>query len=155
MEILSAVESVNDQQKALLARKLFAHFGPDLSGRTIALLGLAFKPDTDDMREAPSLVLARLLATAGARVVAHDPVAEENARQELGDLAAYAATWQEAVRDADAVLVVTEWQQYRTLDPLDVAEATACRLVFDGRNALDADTWRSAGFTVRGMGRPA
>ncbi len=154
MEILSAVESVNEQQKAVLARKVLKAFGPDLKGRTISLLGLAFKPDTDDMREAPSLTLCRRLLAAGATVVAFDPVAHETAHVELGDRITYAASWQDCVAKADAVLLVTEWQLFRDLAPEALAAATPCRLLFDGRNAWNAQDFRAAGFSYDGMGRP-
>jgi UDPglucose 6-dehydrogenase len=154
MAVLNAVEAVNEQQKSVLARKLEAKLGHDLSGRTVALLGLAFKPDTDDMREAPSLSLCRRLLADGARVVAFDPVAEETARVELGDRIGYAASWQAAVAGADAVLVVTEWQRFRDIEPAELAAATRCRLVLDGRNIWDGAAMRAAGFDYHAMGRP-
>ncbi|MBM4345307.1 MAG: UDP-glucose/GDP-mannose dehydrogenase family protein [Deltaproteobacteria bacterium] len=153
MEILSAVESVNDQQKALLARRVMARFGEDLTGKTIALLGLAFKPDTDDMREAPSLTLVRKLLRAGATVVGYDPVAQHTARAELGTKVRYANTWQDAVAAADAILLVTEWAQFRALAAAELASATPCRVVFDGRNIWDARALRAAGFEYHGVGR--
>ena len=153
MEILSAVESVNEQQKSVLARKLMTRWGHDLTGRTVALLGLAFKPDTDDMREAPSLNLSRVLLAAGAKVVAYDPVARETARAELGDRIDYVATWQDAVTQADAVLLVTEWAELTKITPEELAAATACRLLLDGRNGWDPEAFRAAGFDYQGMGR--
>ena len=153
MEILSAVESVNDQQKALLARRVMNRLGDDLSGKTIALLGLAFKPDTDDMREAPSLTLARKLLRAGAIVVGYDPVAQHTARAELGAKVRYAGTWQDAVTGADAVLLVTEWAQFRAISAGELAGATNCRIVFDGRNIWNAQAFRAAGFEYHGVGR--
>jgi UDPglucose 6-dehydrogenase len=154
MEILSAVESVNEQQKSVLARKLMTRWGHDLTGKTVALLGLAFKPDTDDMREAPSLNLCRVLLAAGAQVVAFDPVAHETARAELAQRITYAPTWQDAVAQADAVLLVTEWQDLRQITPAQLAAATPCRLLLDGRNAWDPEAFRAAGFDYQGMGRP-
>ena len=153
MEILSAVESVNDQQKSVLARKLTQRLGADLTGRTVALLGLAFKPDTDDMREAPSLVLARKLVAAGAHVIGYDPVARHTAHVELGDSISYAATWTEAVALAQAILVVTEWGELRRIAPAELAAATPCRLVLDGRNAWDPVAMAAAGFEYHGIGR--
>ncbi|MSQ83884.1 MAG: UDP-glucose/GDP-mannose dehydrogenase family protein [Myxococcales bacterium] len=153
MEILSAVESVNDQQKGLLARRLNARLGDQLAGKTVALLGLAFKPDTDDMREAPSLTLVKKLLRAGAKVIAHDPVAQQTARAELGDTIQYAPTWQRAVQGADAILVVTEWAHFRTISPTELADATACRLVLDGRNIWNPTEFRAAGFEYHGVGR--
>ncbi len=154
MEILSAVESVNDQQKSVLARKVQETFGAHVAGKRIVLLGLAFKPDTDDMREAPALVLARTLTREGAHVVGYDPVATETAREELGDTIEYAASWQEAVKQADAILLVTEWHELRGIAPIELAAATACRLVFDGRNMMDPQAMRAVGFTYHAMGRP-
>jgi len=153
MEILSAVESVNDQQKVLLARRAMARLGDDLAGKSVALLGLAFKPDTDDMREAPSLTLVKKLLRAGATVVGYDPVASDNARTELGAAIAYAASWRDAVKSADAVLLVTEWKEIAAITPAELAGATACRLVFDGRNAWDPKAMAAAGFEYHGVGR--
>ena len=154
MEILSAVESVNDQQKSVLARKVQDTFGAHLAGKRVALLGLAFKPDTDDMREAPALVIARTLTRDGAHVVGYDPVATDTARVELGESIVYAGSWQEAVASADAILLVTEWRELRGISPAELAAATPCRLVFDGRNALDPTAMRAAGFSYHAMGRP-
>ncbi|MBI5610918.1 MAG: UDP-glucose/GDP-mannose dehydrogenase family protein [Deltaproteobacteria bacterium] len=153
MEILSAVESVNDQQKGLLARRVLKRLGEDLRGKTVALLGLAFKPDTDDMREAPSLTIARKLVKVGAKIVGYDPVAQHTARVELGDSITYAASWQEAVASADAVLLVTEWSEFRGLSASDLAGATRCRLVYDGRNIWDPKEFSEAGFEYHGIGR--
>jgi len=153
MEILNAVESVNDQQKSALARKLLAKWGPDLKGRKVALLGLAFKPDTDDMREAPSIVLTRMLLAAGATVIAYDPVARHTAFVELQDSITYADTWQQAVAQAEAIFLVTEWAELRAIAPQALAAATQCRLVYDGRNAWDPKAMRAAGFEYWGMGR--
>lgn len=153
MEILSAVESVNDQQKGLLARRVIARLGADLKGHTVALLGLAFKPDTDDMREAPSLTLARKLKKAGAQVVGYDPVATATARIELGDTIVYAQSWQQAVAHANAILLVTEWSEFRGLSAGDIAAATTCRLIFDGRNLWNPDEFASLGFEYHGVGR--
>ena len=153
MEILSAVESVNDQQKALLARRVMARLGEDLRGKTVVLLGLAFKPDTDDMREAASLTITKKLLRAGATVVGFDPVASDTAKAELADTISYTSTWQAAVASADAVLLVTEWAQLRQIAPAELAAATACRIVFDGRNAWDPQQFSEAGFEYHGVGR--
>lgn len=153
MEILSAVESVNDQQKGLLARRLSARFGDDLTGKTVALLGLAFKPDTDDMREAPSLTVVRKLRAAGAVVLGYDPVAHETAEVELRDTVTYCSSWQQAVATADAVLLLTEWKELRQISPAELAAATPCRLVFDGRNAWDPKLFSAEGFEYHGVGR--
>ncbi len=154
MEMLQATERVNEMQKGLLGRRCIDHFGGDLKGRTIAMLGLAFKPETDDMREAPALVIAELLLARGARVVGYDPVARDTARAELGDDVVYAASWRDAVAGADAVLVATEWLELRSIEPAELAAATDCRLVFDGRNIWSTQEMRAAGFEYVGIGRP-
>ncbi|MFH1467887.1 MAG: UDP-glucose/GDP-mannose dehydrogenase family protein, partial [Pseudomonadota bacterium] len=114
LHVVSAAERVNEEQKRILARKVFARFGPDLSGLRLAMWGLAFKPRTDDMREAPSRVLAELLTAAGARVVAYDPEAMIEARRLLGDTVELAESSTEALEGADALLVVTEWNEFRS-----------------------------------------
>ena len=153
MEILSAVESVNDQQKGLLARRLIARLGDDLRGKSVALLGLAFKPDTDDMREAPSLTVVRKLRAAGATVLGYDPVAHETAEIELHDTIVYCSSWQQAVASADAVLLLTEWKELRQISPAELAASTPCRLLFDGRNAWNPKDFTAAGFEYHGVGR--
>ncbi len=153
MEVLSAVESVNDQQKGVLARRLLARLGDDLTGKTVALLGLAFKPDTDDMREAPSLTVVRKLKAAGATIIAYDPVATETAHVELGNSIEYADSWQIAVAEADAIVVVTEWGVFRGISPAELLIATPCRLILDGRNIWDSTALRALGFEYHGIGR--
>ncbi len=158
MALLEAVEVVNAAQKRVLAEKGLRHFGAEsgegVRGKTIAMLGLAFKPETDDMREAPSIVVAQMLVAAGADVVAYDPVARETAYAVLGGDIAYAATWRDAVANADVVTVVTEWLEFRGISPEELAAATPCRLVFDGRNIWDPQKMAAAGFTYAGIGRP-
>jgi UDPglucose 6-dehydrogenase len=153
MEILQAVESVNDQQKSVLARRVFDHFGLDLRKRTVALLGLAFKPETDDMREAPSLTVVKKLRVAGAKIVAYDPVATETAKVELGTSVTYATSWRQAVQNVDAILLATEWKEFAQITPAELAQATTCRVLFDGRNVYDPQAMRAAGFTYEGVGR--
>jgi UDPglucose 6-dehydrogenase len=152
-QLLTAVIEVNELQKRRVIKKLEKHLG-SLAGKRIALLGLAFKPDTDDMREASSLVLAARLQGEGAEVVAYDPVAERPARElltdvELRDSAA------EALDGADAVVLVTEWPEFAELDWAEMAKRMANPLVVDGRNFLDPRALREAGFTYEGIGRPA
>jgi UDPglucose 6-dehydrogenase len=113
LEILKAVEDVNDRQKSVLVNKIKEHFGSDLNGKTFAMWGLSFKPQTDDMREAPSLVVVQLLLEAGAKVKAYDPVAMEEAHRILGDKIEYTKDAYEAVVDADALILITEWQEFR------------------------------------------
>jgi UDPglucose 6-dehydrogenase len=150
-QLLNAVIEVNELQKRRVVAKLQKHLG-SLVGRRIALLGLAFKPDTDDMREASSLVLSARLQADGAHVVGFDPVAETEARRLIPgvELAAGAL---DAVEDADAVVLVTEWQEFKELDWREVASRMRGTLVVDGRNALDVDAVQAAGLSYEGVGR--
>jgi len=153
MEVLTAVENVNERQKERLFEKLSERFGGDLKGRRIALWGLAFKPDTDDMREAPALrVIARLLE-AGADVVAYDPVAMDECRRRIGDTISYASDIYEAALDADAILLLTEWKQFRLPSWKVLKRTMRTPLVIDGRNIYDADELRAEGFEYTCIGR--
>jgi UDPglucose 6-dehydrogenase len=150
-QLLNAVIEVNELQKRRVVGKLQKHLG-SLRGRRIALLGLAFKPDTDDMREASSLVLAARLQGEGAEVVAYDPVAGERARDLLGSVELTDSA-PEALEGADAAVLVTEWPEFAELDWARTAEAMARPLIVDGRNFLDPEGLRRAGFTYEGIGR--
>jgi UDP-glucose 6-dehydrogenase len=150
-QLLTAVIEVNELQKRRVVAKLQKHLGV-LAGRRVALLGLAFKPDTDDMREASSLVLAARLNADGARVTAYDPVAEEQARVLVGGIG-FADSALDAVTGADAVVLVTEWPEFVSLDWADVAGRMRGELVIDGRNALDPEAVRAAGLAYEGVGR--
>jgi UDPglucose 6-dehydrogenase len=150
-QLLSAVIEVNELQKRRVIGKLKRAVG-SLVGKRIALLGLAFKPNTDDMREASSLVLAGRLQGEGATVSAYDPVAEDEARQLMRGVE-FASSELEAVRGADAVVLVTEWPQFTELDFIEVAGAMRGDVVIDGRNALDPETVRAAGLRYEGVGR--
>jgi UDPglucose 6-dehydrogenase len=150
-QLLTAVIEVNELQKRRVLKKLEKHLG-SLAGREIALLGLAFKPDTDDMREASSLVLASRLKGEGASVRAYDPVAEQPARELLPDVR-FCASAEEAVDGADAAVLVTEWPEFAELDWAALRERMATPLVVDGRNFLDPATIRGAGLTYEGIGR--
>jgi UDPglucose 6-dehydrogenase len=150
-QLLTAVIEVNELQKRRVIGKLHKHLG-GLVGKRIALLGLAFKPNTDDMREASSLVLSARLNADGATVTACDPVAEEQARKLVSGIA-FADSPLDAVADADAVVLVTEWPEFIDLDWSAVAGAMRGTLVIDGRNALDADAVRGAGLVYEGIGR--
>jgi len=150
-QLLNAVIEVNELQKRRVIGKLQKHLG-SLVGKRIALLGLAFKPNTDDMREASSLVLAARLQADGAQVSAFDPVAEEEARKLIAGLR-FGSDALDTVTDADAVVLVTEWEEFRELDFGAVADAMAGTLVIDGRNALDATQVTAAGLTYEGVGR--
>ncbi len=155
LKILAAVEAVNNHQKRVLLDKIEAHFGSDLSGRCFALWGLAFKPNTDDMREAPARVLLEGLWQRGARVRAHDPVAMDEARHLYGERADLdlVNTPEEALVGADALVVVTEWQAFRSPDLEFMHQALKEKTLFDGRNLYDPDQVRSAGLRYYGMGR--
>jgi UDPglucose 6-dehydrogenase len=149
-QLLNAVIEVNELQKRRVSGKLVKHLG-SLVGKTVTLLGLSFKPNTDDMREASSLVLAARLQADGATVRAFDPVAEDEARHLMPGLQ-YADSALEAVEGADAVVLVTEWPEFQELDWNEVAKAMSGNLVVDGRNALDRDAVRQAGLAYEGIG---
>jgi UDPglucose 6-dehydrogenase len=150
-QLLTAVIEVNELQKRRVIGKLQKHLG-GLVGKRVALLGLAFKPNTDDMREASSLVLSARLNADGAMVAAYDPVAEQQARKLVSGIR-FADSPLDAVKDADAVVLVTEWPEFIDLDWKLVAQAMRGTLVIDGRNALDADAVRGAGLLYEGIGR--
>jgi UDPglucose 6-dehydrogenase len=150
-QLLTAVIEVNELQKRRVLKKLEKHLG-SLAGRRIALLGLAFKPDTDDMREASSLVLASRLKGEGATVTGYDPVAEQAARDLLPDVE-FCASAEDALDGADAAILVTEWPEFAQLDWEALRNRMATPLLVDGRNFLDPAKVRSAGFTYEGIGR--
>ena len=150
-QLLNAVIEVNELQKRRVIGKLHKHVG-ELVGKRIALLGLAFKPNTDDMREASSLVLSARLQAAGAEVAVYDPIAEDEARELIGGVR-FATDALDCVRDADAVVLVTEWPEFRELDWAEVAAAMRGTLVVDGRNALDPAAVTAAGLSYEGVGR--
>jgi UDPglucose 6-dehydrogenase len=145
------VIEVNELQKRRVIGKLHKHLGA-LAGKRVALLGLAFKPHTDDMREASSLVLSARLQADGASVIAYDPIAEEQARAMVSGIA-FADSPLGAAENADAVVLVTEWPEFLELDWREVAAAMDGKLVVDGRNALDPRAIRAAGLTYEGIGR--
>ncbi len=150
--ILEAVQAVNASQKLRLVDKMAAHF-TSLEGRTIALWGLAFKPKTDDMREAPSIAIAAAVLERGGRVVAYDPQAGRAARRVLDARVAYAATAYEALEGADALAIVTEWNEFREPDFARMRALMRSPTVFDGRNLFTAERMRAAGFTYVSIGR--
>ncbi len=152
-QIMEAVDAVNERQKHVLAQKITTHFGEDLSGKTIAIWGLAFKPRTDDIREAPALVLIDKLLSAGARVQVHDPEAMENVREIYGDLLVYGKQPMDVLEVADALAINTEWSEFRNPDFAEMKRRMRSPLIFDGRNLYDGDTMRDAGFTYHSIGR--
>jgi UDPglucose 6-dehydrogenase len=155
LKILNAVEAANEEQKLRLVEKIVKRLGPDLSNRRFAVWGLAFKPNTDDVREAPSLEIIAGLTVRGADVVAYDPVAMPAARRVLGDSEhlEFAATPMDAVHGADALVVVTEWKEFRSPDFGAIAGALKHPLVFDGRNLYDPALVRGAGLEYFSIGR--
>ncbi|MEO5734524.1 MAG: UDP-glucose/GDP-mannose dehydrogenase family protein [Rubrivivax sp.] len=157
LELLRAVEAVNDRQKHALVDKVVARFGDDLSGRQFAVWGLAFKPNTDDMREAPSRVIVAELARRGAAITAYDPVAMDEARRVLADTPRlrFAATPYEALEGADALLVVTEWKEFRNPDFDTIKSMLKQPLVFDGRNIYEPALMKLQGIDYQGIGRGA
>lgn len=155
-EILKAVESVNNTQKSILISKVTKHFGNDLHGKTFAIWGLAFKPQTDDMREAPALIIIKSLLSLGARIKAYDPVAMPEARKVLGDNPAITlcANEYEALMDADAMLLITEWRQFRYPDFSRMKSMMKQPVIYDGRNQYDPRQVRELGFCYYAIGRP-
>ena len=153
--ILQAVQGRNSAQKRVVFEKLSAYFDGALSGKTIALWGLAFKPNTDDMRDAPSRVLMEALWHAGARVQAYDPVAMEEAQRIYGVRAdlLLCGTKEAAVQDADALVIMTEWRQFKAPDLEALKQALKAPLIFDGRNLYDPQRMRERGFSYHGIGR--
>ena len=152
MEVLTAVENVNERQKSVMVKKVKKHFGNDLSGKTFAVWGLSFKPKTDDMREAPSLVIINALLEAGAQVKAYDPVAMEETKRDLGDIITYAKDAYDTLVDADALLLVTEWPEFRIPNFNVIAKLLHHKVIFDGRNIYDKNELESLGFTYYGIG---
>jgi UDPglucose 6-dehydrogenase len=154
-EILQAVESVNKRQKEVLVQKMRRHFSDQLHGRTIALWGLAFKPNTDDMREAPSRTVIDILLQAGARVRAYDPVASGEAKRIYGDRKEFVLSKNayDAAAGADALAIVTEWQEFRSPDFDRLKQLLKAPVIFDGRNLYDPHMVSRFGFTYYAIGR--
>ncbi|RZJ61122.1 MAG: UDP-glucose/GDP-mannose dehydrogenase family protein, partial [Hymenobacter sp.] len=152
MQVLQAVEGVNEAQKEVLFSKVKKHFGGDLKGKKFAIWGLSFKPKTDDMREAPSLVIIEKLLAEGATVSAYDPVAVAEAKHTLGETITYAKDQFEALVDADALLVVTEWPEFRSPSFEVVGRLLKQKIIFDGRNIYDPAELKQLGFTYHCIG---
>lgn len=153
MEVLKAVERVNERQKGLLFEKIMRHYGQDIRGRRFGIWGLSFKPATDDMREAASLVLIEKLLSAGASVRAYDPVAMQECRRRIGDRIEYASNMYDALKDADAMVVVTEWQEFKIPKFTYIEKALKEKIVFDGRNIYDPEQMKEFGYTYYSIGR--
>ena len=152
MKVLKAVEEVNESQKSVLFRKFSAHFGGDVAGRTVALWGLAFKPGTDDMREAPALVLIGKLLEAGCRVKVYDPVAMDECRRRIGDRVEYSRDMYDAAAGADALMLVTEWKEFRVPSYAVLAGVMKEKVIVDGRNIYDREEVEDAGFAYYKIG---
>jgi UDPglucose 6-dehydrogenase len=146
MRILNAVEEVNELQKEVLFNKVRTHFNNNLNGKTFALWGLSFKPKTDDMREAPSLVIIEKLLKAGASVVAYDPVAMHEAQRIIGDTISYSTDMYDTLNGADALLIVTEWPEFRSPDFDELSKRLSNKVIFDGRNIFDFNDMKKIGF---------
>ncbi len=154
LQILKAVENVNKRQKKKLLDKVVAYYGENLSGRKFAVWGLAFKPETDDMREAPSIETIKGLIQRGAIVYAHDPVAMENAKRILGtEKIIYVDDPYQALQDVDGLLIITEWTQYKNIDLNKMKELMKTPAIFDGRNLFDPAAMSNAGFLYSSIGR--
>lgn len=153
--ILTAVDAVNERQKEVMYEKLARHFNGRLAGRTIAVWGLAFKPRTDDVREAPALVLVDRLLAAGAHVRVHDPEAMENVRRQYGERLVYAAHPYEALVGAEALAIMTEWKQFQHPEFSEMRRRMRSPVIFDGRNLYEPAAMKAAGFTYHCIGRPS
>jgi len=153
--ILEATERVNRNQKQQMLEHVFERYGRDLSGRTFAVWGLSFKPETDDMREAPSLVVVRGLVEAGARVRVHDPEALQAARMYFGSKVEYQENNYDALKGADALIILTEWKPYRRPDFDRIRKALVRPLIIDGRNLFNPEKMRELGFEYISVGRPS
>jgi len=152
--ILNSVMAVNDDQKKILSQRIINYFGGDVKGKTIGIWGLAFKPNTDDIREAPALTIINDLVAAGAKIKAFDPEAIENVAKIFGDKISFCDSQYEAIDQADALAIVTEWQVFRTPDFDKMKELLVNPAVFDGRNVYDVDRMRKMGFYYDSIGRP-
>lgn len=153
MRVLKAVEEVNENQKRLLFDKLIKHYDGNIKGKRIALWGLAFKPETDDMREAPALVIIGLLKNAGAEVIAYDPVAMQEGHRRLGDSILYASDMYSAIKDADALLMLTEWKELRVPDWDKVKKLMNEPVILDGRNIYSRSELEKDGFIYYALGK--
>jgi len=152
-EILQSVDKVNDDQKILLAKKVISHYQGDIKGKKFAIWGLSFKPNTDDMREAPSLAIIKTLKEHGANIIAYDPVAMNECKRKIGNSIDYANSPYEALKDVNALLLVTEWNEFRIPDFDKMKQLMKENIIFDGRNIYEPSEVREAGFIYYGLGR--
>lgn len=153
LQVLTAVELVNDKQKEIIFHKIYSHFKGNLKGKHFGIWGLSFKPNTDDMREAPSLVVISKLLETGATVKAYDPVAMEETKHKIGDKIQYASDPYDAANNADALILMTEWQEFRTLNYSILSKILKSKVVFDGRNIYEPSEMSEEGYTYYSIGR--
>ncbi|MDQ2177391.1 UDP-glucose/GDP-mannose dehydrogenase family protein [Marinifilum sp. D714] len=153
LEILKSVELVNNRQKSVLYKKVMSHFDGDIKGKKFGIWGLSFKPNTDDMREAPALVVIDKLLNEGAEVVAYDPVAMKECNRRIGDSIQYAKDQYEALIDADALIIITEWNEFKVPNFRVMEKLLKNKIIFDGRNIYDIDEMRDNGYTYYSIGR--
>ncbi len=153
LEVLKAVEDVNDRQKVVLFNKINKHFNGDLKGKRIALWGLSFKPNTDDMREAPALVIIDKLIKAGAKVIGYDPVAINECKRRIGDKIEYTNEQYDAIKNVDALVLITEWSEFRVPKWKEMENLMKNKIIFDGRNIYDPSDMKKWGWTYYGIGR--
>lgn len=154
LSILQAVEDVNDRQKEVLFKKIMKHYKGEIKGMTFAMWGLSFKPNTDDMREAPSIVIINKLIDAGANVKVYDPVAMHECQRKIGDIVTYSKDANEALIDVDGLILVTEWNEFRIPNYKVMEKLMKQKVVFDGRNIYEPQEMKENGFVYYGIGRP-
>jgi UDPglucose 6-dehydrogenase len=152
-KILNAVEEVNETQKTILMPRIESYFNGNLKGKKIAIWGLAFKPNTDDIREAPALYLIEALKAGGADITVFDPEASANVKKEIGDIVKYANTMYEALQDADCLILATEWSEFRNPNYERMGDAMESKVIFDGRNVFNPDKMTELGFHYESIGR--
>jgi UDPglucose 6-dehydrogenase len=154
-QILNAVMDVNEKQKKHLVPKIMKYFNNDIKGKHFGIWGLAFKPNTDDIREAPALYIIEELLNAGATVTAFDPEAMPNVKELLGDTINFAERQYDALQNADALIIATEWNEFRTPDFIKIVQALNNKAIFDGRNLFDVQALKALGFHYESIGRPS
>jgi UDPglucose 6-dehydrogenase len=153
LEILKSVENVNNRQKEIIVDKIKNHFGNQLKGKTFGIWGLSFKPQTDDMREAPSLVIIDRLLSEGASLKVYDPVATSECKKKIGDKVFYAKDQYEVLIDVDALILVTEWSEFRLPNFSVMSKLMKSKVIFDGRNIFDPAEMQELGYTYYSIGR--
>jgi UDPglucose 6-dehydrogenase len=152
-KVLKAVDEVNDKQKEMIAKLVIHHFNNNLSGKTIAIWGLSFKPNTDDMREAPALMIIKMLLEKGAIVNVYDPVAMNECKRRIGNTVHYCSNEYDALKEAHALILVTEWNEFKIPDFNKMKEFMKEHIIFDGRNIYEPSEMKDNGFTYFGIGR--